>query len=354
MLPSFSGLSEVVSSFRASPEAALRTAVHTGAHAIARRAMPRPAGESREALYNTAREIYELNARLLARPGFAEALRAAEREDLLLLPIFLGALPLDLLRIRGKLLRKKVRLPVSPPDDFPYPDYYLNDFHNQKNGNLSLQAALTYELQIRVLFLGANRLMRQGVIEHIPPGDHLDILDVACGTGAWLGLARPQGRLHRVTGVDLSPAYLKVARRFYGGAGPGPGPGTGKNAEFLQMNAEALRPAWEGRFDVVTCIWLLHELPRPAQERAVAEMARVLKPGGTLILMDSAQEHDYPIQEATWMRSVADWFARAFNEPYFKAYQRLDVPGLLAEKGLRVESGERWFRSKIWVATKPE
>lgn len=346
MLPSFSGLSKVVSSFRASPEAALRTAVHTGAHAIARRAMPRPAGERPEALYNTAREIYELTARLLSRPGFGEALHAAEREDLLLLPVFLGSLPLDLLRIRTKQQRKKVRLPVSPPDDFPYPDYYLNDFHNQKNGNLSLQAALTYELQIRVLFLGANRLMRQGVIEQIPPGDHLDILDVACGTGAWLGLARPQGRKHRVTGVDLSPAYLKVARRFYGGPG--------KDAEFLQMNAEALRPEWEDRFDVVTCIWLLHELPRAAQERVVAEMARVLKPGGKLILMDSAQERDYPVEEATWMRSVADWFARAFNEPYYKAYQRLDVPGLIEAKGLRFESGERWFRSKVWVATKPE
>jgi ubiquinone/menaquinone biosynthesis C-methylase UbiE len=346
MLSSFSGLGEVVSSFRASPEAALRTAVHTGAHAIARRAMPRPAGESPEALYNTAREIYELNARLLARPGFAAALREAEREDLWLLPVFLGSLPLDLLRIFNKQRSKTVRLPVKPPDAFPYPDYYLNDFHNQKNGNLSLQAALTYELQIRILFLGANRLMRQGVIEHIPPGEHLDILDVACGTGAWLGLARPQGRRHHVTGIDLSPAYLKVARRFHGGPG--------SNAEFLQMNAEALRPEWSGRFDVVTCIWLLHELPRKAQERAVAEMARVLKPGGALILMDSAQEQDYPVKEAAWMRSVADWFARSFNEPYFKAYQRLDVPGLLRAHGFRVEQGDRWFRSKIWLAHRQE
>lgn len=349
MLSSFPRLEEVVTSFRAAPEAALRTVVHTGAHAIASRAMPRPAGERPDALAVVAREIYALNARLLARPGFAEALRAAEREDLWLLPFFLAALPLDLARVVGKLRKKQVRLQVTPPDDFPYPDYYLNDFHNQKNGNLSLQAALTYELQIRVLFLGANRLMRQGVIEHIPPGDHLDILDVACGTGAWLGLARPQGRAHRVTGVDLSPAYLKVARRFHGSPGDKQG---GPRAEFLQMNAEALSPEWSERFDVVTCIWLLHELPRRAQENAVAEMVRVLKPGGALILMDSAQEADYAPEQAAYMRSVSDWFARTFNEPYYKAYQRLDVPALLRSHGLRVTQSDRWFRSKVWYARK--
>lgn len=344
MLSSFPRLEEVVTSFRDAPEAALRTMVHAGAHAIARTAVPRPRGERPEALAAVAREIYALNARLLARPGFAAALRAAELEDLLLLPVFLAALPLDLARMLRKLRARKVRLPVTPPDSFPYPDYYLNDFHNQKNGNLSLQSALTYELQIRVLFFGANRLMRQGVIEHVPPGEHLDVLDVACGNATWLGLARPQGRNHHVTGIDLSPAYLKVARRFYGGRA--------KRAEFLQMNAESLRPEWSGRFDLVTCIWLLHELPRRAQENVVAEMARVLKPGGRLVLMDSAQEHDYGGDLSEIARNVSDWFARTFNEPYFKAYQRLDVPALLRSHGFQVKQSELWFRSKVWLAEK--
>ena len=162
--------------------------------------------ETRGRLPDYFRGALALSEALFARPGYAAMLQKVEREDLFLLPFLVAATPFDLTRIRRKYLEAKRgegraraggRRPVTPPDDFPYPDYYLNDFHNQKNGNLSLQSALTYELQIRVLFFGANRLMRQGVIEHVPPGEHLDVLDVACGNATWLGLARPQGRIGR-------------------------------------------------------------------------------------------------------------------------------------------------------------
>ncbi len=303
------------------------------------------------ALPVTLKEAYAFHEKLLARPGFRQILAKLEREDLLTLPAMLAATPLDLLRIRRKFQSGTVRLPVAAPDDFPYPNYYLNDFHNQKNGNLSLQSALTYEWQISILFMGCNRLMRQAVIDHIPTGRELQILDVACGTAAWIPQARLQGRQHPITAIDLSPAYLRYARLAQA-------LGFRDNATFLQLNAESLQPAgqpadaWRERFDIVTCIWLLHELPRPAIERAVAEMVRVLKPGGRLLLVDSMQRVDIPVEGRERAERVYRFFARYFNEPYYLAYQNLDVPALLQAHGLTVEINEPWFRSKLWVATK--
>ena len=51
--------------------------------------------------------------------------------------------------------------------------------------------------------------------------------------------------------------------------------------------------------------------------------------------------------------SAYRFFARYFNEPYYLAYQGLDVPALLRAHGLVVETSEPWFRSKLWVARKP-
>jgi ubiquinone/menaquinone biosynthesis C-methylase UbiE len=278
----------------------------------------------------------ELHARVLSDPDKREALARAEREDLFTLPLFLGAILSDIGRVRHKQRHGLQELRVEPEDAFPYPDYYLTDFHNQANGGLSLRAALTYEWQIRMLFMGANRLMRQGVIDQIPEGSHLDILDVACGPASWMSQAWLQNRRHRYTGIDLSPSYLEAARLLR------------RKATLLQMNAEQMLPEWTDRFDLVTCIWLFHELPRPAIERATAEMARVLAPGGTLVFMDAIQQGDASSEE---MGSF-EHFETYFNEPYFQDYTRLELPELFARHGLRVVKTERWYMSKLLVLRK--
>lgn len=280
----------------------------------------------------------DLHARVLADPDKREALAQAEREDLVTLPVFLASVIPDLWRVRSKQREGRQRLPVEPRDAFPYPDYYLNDFHHQANGGLSLRAALTYEWQIRLLFMGANRLMRQGLIDQIPEGDSLDVLDVGCGPATWLGQAWAQNRRHRYTGIDLSPSYLEAARLL------------GRKATLLQMNAERMPPEWTERFELVTCIWLFHELPGEARERVAAEMARVLEPGGTLLFMDAIQEADASDEERASFRH----FEAYFNEPYFEDYSRTDLRELFARHGLRVEREERWFLSKLLTLRKEE
>ncbi|MEW5848833.1 MAG: class I SAM-dependent methyltransferase [Myxococcota bacterium] len=286
------------------------------------------------------RDAYDLHVRVLQRKGMRHVLRAVEKEDLATLPFFAAFIPLDLLRVARKRRGGLTDLPVSPPDTFPYPSYYLHDFHHQANGNLSLRAALTYEWQIRFLFLGTNRLMRQGVVDEIPPGDHLRILDVACGTASWFTQARLQGRHHRMLGVDLSPHYLRVARLF-----------RGKHAEFQRMAAEALDPGWTGRFDVVTCIWMFHEMPQDARDRATEEMVRVLKPGGKLVFMDAVQPADVPHVN---MRGVGEHFEDFFAEPYFEDYLRMDLPTHFARHGLQLRNTTVWYRSKVMALYKAQ
>ena len=322
-------------------QAAVRTGFYAAATAATAR-LAKPLGEvEREYGKFALRDAYELHRRVLERPGMREVMRRAEREDLAMLPFFLASAPFDLVRVVSRTRRGISRGEVRPPDAFPYPDYYLNDFHHQPNGNLSFRAALTYEWQIRFLFMGTNRLMRQALIDEIPLGDHLDMLDVGCGTAAWLTQARLQGRRHRVTGIDLSPHYLDIARIF-----------RGREAVFLQMKAEAMAPEWTRRFDAVTCIWLFHELPPAVIESVTSEIARVLKPGGRLYFMDAAQPEDAPPEGRETVEGISDVFCDYVNEPYFRRYQKIDLNALFARHKLAIEKSERCYASKVVVATR--
>jgi ubiquinone/menaquinone biosynthesis C-methylase UbiE len=285
------------------------------------------------------RAARDLHLDVLERAGTALAIHAAEGEDLLTLPVFLAFMPLDVLRVWRKRRAGRAALPVRPGDSFPYPSYYLNDFHHQENGYLSLRSALTYEWQIRFLFHGANRLMRQTVIDALPEGHHLDVLDVGCGTASWVTQARLQNRRHHVTGIDLSSPYLRVAEQL-----------RGRDTQFLQANAEDLPEAWTCRFDAVTCIWLFHELPPEAMERAAAEMARVLKPGGRLLFMDAVQLED--MADDPNAAATQEHFHQLFNEPHFLEYQGVDILAMFRRHGLRMERVKSSFLSKLLVVRK--
>jgi ubiquinone/menaquinone biosynthesis C-methylase UbiE len=303
-----------------------------------RLALPTTGHESRLMAIDL-RQAVELRVRVLSRPGMRAVMRRMLWRDLATLPAFLAFAPLDVARMIARRFTRSTAVPVRPPDDFPYPSYYLYDFHHQANGNLSWRAAATYEWQIRFLFVGCNHLMRQGVIDEIPQGDGLEILDVACGNGAWLTQARMQGRNHRVTGVDLSASALSRSRR------------TEQFDQLHQMNAEALDPGWTERFDIVTCVWLFHELPHAAQDRVVAEIARVLKPGGILVFMDAIQwSRDAP--ELFALMGSKSIFGEVFNEPYFAGYLSVDLAALFARHGLQQETDRRWFKSKVLTARK--
>ena len=112
-------------------------------------------------------------------------------------------------------------------------------------------------------------------------------------------------------------------------------------------NGEAL-PWADETFDVVTSTYMFHELPRNARRNVVREMFRVLKPGGLVVLEDSAQVSDSP-----QIANVLGDFPVQYHEPFYAEYLRDDLADLLAECGFRVASSEPHLVAKVVVATKP-
>lgn len=100
-------------------------------------------------------------------------------------------------------------------------------------------------------------------------------LEVAIGTGRNLPLYPVDVEL---TGVDLSPRMLDVARRRVAESG--------RTVELLEADAANL-PFADASFDTVVCT--LSVCAMPDRAAAVAQMHRVLHPGGRLLLLDHAE-----------------------------------------------------------------
>ncbi|HET6522340.1 MAG TPA: class I SAM-dependent methyltransferase [Geminicoccaceae bacterium] len=226
-----------------------------------------------------------------------------------------------------------------------YPRYYLQNFHYQSDGWLSDRSAELYDYQVEVLFNGGADAMRRQAL--VPLHHHLKgrriaecrLLDVACGTGRFLTFVKQNYPRLPVVGLDLSPNYLGKARQNLA---------PWSWVELQQGKAEEL-PFEDASFDVVSCVYLFHELPREVRRRAAVEFARVLRPGGRALFVDSIQYGDKAEYDG-----LIDFFPLAYHEPYYADYARTDLPALFADAGLEHEGSHRAFMSKAVVLRKPE
>lgn len=224
------------------------------------------------------------------------------------------------------------------------PEYFTQDFHFQTGGYLTEQSARLYDVQVETLFLGGAAPMRREALrpiaEFMRARDQRKtaLLDVACGTGRFLRDVRLTYPAMQLTGLDLSRSYLDEARRYMGDLRP---------AQLLAANAEAI-PAPASSQDIVTTIFLFHELPPEVRRRVATEMVRVLKPGGLMVFVDSLQMGDRP----SW-DGLLEAFPVRFHEPYYRHYAIDDLSGLFTQCGLAVELIRTSFFAKVIVCRKP-
>jgi len=152
------------------------------------------------------------------------------------------------------------------------------------------------------------------------------VLDVGCGPGrltlAAQTWAAPGGEAH---GVDPSPEMIAVARRNAAKRGLG--------AQFQLGVAEAL-PFADATFDVVLNRLMLHHLPGDLKARGLAEMRRVLKPGGVCLVVDFA-----PAKTGHWRFVAQHLLGPRMMEIDVHAY----VPLLEAAGFTQVETGPTGF-----------
>lgn len=226
-----------------------------------------------------------------------------------------------------------------------YPAYYRRTFHWQTDGYLSPHSAAVYDLGVELLFRGTADVMRRQVIPPIsrwlasrPAGARVRVLDVACGTGRTLrqlATAHPGLAYH---GVDLSVPYLQAARALLADVG---------EVTLAAENAEAL-PYADATFDVVTSVYLFHELPKNARRRVMAELVRVVRPGGLIVLEDSAQHADSPE-----LAAVLAGFPREFHEPFYTDYLDDDLAAMVAAAGAVDVTAEPILVAKLVTARRP-
>jgi ubiquinone/menaquinone biosynthesis C-methylase UbiE len=141
-----------------------------------------------------------------------------------------------------------------------------------------LHSPRAYDWLARLITLGGEQRFRSQTLElaELKPGNA--VLDVGCGTGTLLIQAAkrvgPSGSAH---GVDRSTEMLAYARRK--------AVAEGVTATFAEESCDRLSFS-DATFDAVLCTLMLRHLPAPMQMATIAEMQRVLRPGGRIIIVD--------------------------------------------------------------------
>jgi ubiquinone/menaquinone biosynthesis C-methylase UbiE len=159
------------------------------------------------------------------------------------------------------------------------------------------------------------------------------VIDVACGPGTF---TRPFARrVRRAVGVDLTPAMIEKARAEAARAGIA-------NIEFVCGDVYAL-PFEDGVADVTSCGYAFHHMLEPG--RALAEMARVLRPGGRVAIADLI------VPEGPG-GAIQNAIERARDPSHTNTQTAAQFRALMHDAGLRVlceESRPRWYDFDAWM-----
>lgn len=231
-----------------------------------------------------------------------------------------------------------------------YPSYYKMPFHGYDKGNLNWKAAYEMEASAYSMSSGYWKELEYGEATQYVRGNFTEcvlrftssprrILDIGCATGISTShLAATFPNAECVTGVDLSPHFLAVARDTCERGFP--------NTEFVHANGESL-PFDDHTFDAVCISYVMHELPTEAARKILAECKRVLsKDGGGLFVVDLDPEK-------LRTRSVSSFrrWAFAVTEPHIEDYLSRPDPGrLMVREGFaRVGSRPNDPLNTIWV-----
>jgi len=157
-----------------------------------------------------------------------------------------------------------------------------------------------YDALNRVISMGLDQRWRRRALARIGVGDGDLVVDLACGTGDFCELARARGA--RVVGVDFALQMLRQARA------------RGLSFDSIQGDGEWL-PIRSASVDVVTCGFALRNFV--SLESVLAEVARILKPGGRIALIDVDRPRWSPL--------------RAVHSLYFDRFVPL-IGGLISDR----------------------
>jgi ubiquinone/menaquinone biosynthesis C-methylase UbiE len=249
----------------------------------------------------------------------------------------------DLSDVHRRRERRAYNEVLSPKMRGKRPRYYLQNFHFQSGGWMTDDSADRYDTQVEVLLNGTANAMRRQALPDLHEAfagrdqRKLRLLDVGCGTGRFLDSIKQAWPRLQITGLDMSDAYIRHAKRHL----------RHSRTNFIVGKAEEI-PLSDNSQDAVTSTFLFHELPPKVRRITLRECTRVLKPGGRLVLLDSLQHGDQLDYEG-----LLELFPHSYHEPYYSSYIREDFGSLAAECGLKFLRSATFFLAKVMVFDKP-
>lgn len=135
-----------------------------------------------------------------------------------------------------------------------------------------------YDLLTNIMTLGRIRRLRSLTVDQTLLKAGEKVLDVGCGTGGVTIPAKLRvGKTGTAAGIDPAPEMIAVARKKAVRAG--------LEIDFRIGVIESL-PFPDETFNAVTSSLMMHHLPKPVRVKGLAEIRRVLKPGGRILIAD--------------------------------------------------------------------
>lgn len=251
---------------------------------------------------------------------------------------------------------------VQKPD-LQYPDYYVTSFHAYEEGNLGWEPALEVEVAAYAVHAriwpeagaAGDSQLRQSyhnVLKAQLLETPKDIVDLGCSVGMSTFALQATFPEANLTGVDLSPYFLAVAKyqaeQRKGGSGErgqedgGEREGGEERGEIQHSTSNIQNfssPTWvhaaaeatglpAASYDLVSACLVFHELPQSAAIAIIQEARRLLRPGGHLAIMDMNPRSEVFAKMPPYILTLLK-----STEPYLDQYFALDIEQVMYDAG---------------------
>ena len=202
--------------------------------------------------------------------------------------------------------------------------------------------AWLYDYVVGFLLFGREQAMRRMTLDLAQLQAGESVLDVGCGTGALTRLARERvGESGKVYGIDAASQMITVAHRK-----------AAKRNLAIDFRVGLIEKLAfpDDSFDVVLSSLMMHHLPEELKRQGLAEIARVLKPGGRLLILDFQPRQT----QGTHKRHMQQQGSHAFLAQLLHAGKEMGgiqhLPPVMKEVGFsQIETGGTKFRSLGFV-----
>ena len=240
----------------------------------------------------------------------------------------------------------------SENKDIIYPKYFLKPFHGYDSGNMNWFAAMEGEASTEsvsvdywpnVSPLDSQNWLRNNFTQSINNYQNyqpIDILDIGSSFGLGTRFIKKAYPLSKIYGLDLSPYFVTISK-YLETLNP-------HDLEFIHANVEDI-PFDSETQDLVTAQFLFHEVPKEPSQNILNQVYRVLKPGGTIAILDL--DPDRLLKKLN--NNIFRKWGFEVTEPHIKEYYQTDISKLLEEaKFTKIEKKINDPFNSVWLGQK--